>query len=632
MLKQLRAATRSWIAGVFVALLILSFAVWGINDVFSGGIGSSVAKVGETQIAPRDFKREVDFALRQQADETGAIMTMEEARDSGLVNQLLNRALTMATLREAARVLSFDVTGTQIRQAYEEIDAFRNPVTERFDPAQAMRVLSQNGLSDRDFERSLRNDLLQNQFTAGLSAGLRPPAPLLDVQLAFLNERRIIDAVLYAPETLPEVSAPDDATLQAFFDERAAQFAVPEARNMDIARFSLAGFYEAVELDPELVEELFQEELARLGAADERDYTILAFADPALAETITARLTAGEPPSEIAATMEGVTLTSREGARGTQIADLELREQVLALSPGEFSEAFEGGIGQRIVYVSRLVAADQPDLDAIRAQVVDDLREEQAGQLLFDALTRFEEARDRGLSLRAASEEAGIDLLTLSGVQRRDASTYDALAEDGAAGDIIERAFNQTERLETETVDLGENGYYALEVTAIEPQRTRTLDEAREEAVAAYIATTQRDGFNTTAQAMRTALEDGTSLLELQNLYGDDIATQRVDVRRIEGNQSILPQQAVAAAFGINVGETTMAPAGENAVIMLRVADALVEPGSGDPRLRDQISQQFELGLANGVVSAVILDLQEEFEVRRDQQNFNNALGLTAAG
>jgi peptidyl-prolyl cis-trans isomerase D len=65
MLDALRKGASGWLAQLFIAVLVISFAAWGIADVFRGFRADTVATVGKTDISINDFARQYDFAKRQ---------------------------------------------------------------------------------------------------------------------------------------------------------------------------------------------------------------------------------------------------------------------------------------------------------------------------------------------------------------------------------------------------------------------------------------------------------------------------------------------------------------------------------------------------------------------------------------
>ncbi len=53
MLDSLRSAAQSWVAKLLLGLLVLSFAIWGISDVFRGGLsGNAALTAGALKSAP----------------------------------------------------------------------------------------------------------------------------------------------------------------------------------------------------------------------------------------------------------------------------------------------------------------------------------------------------------------------------------------------------------------------------------------------------------------------------------------------------------------------------------------------------------------------------------------------------
>ena len=50
MLTSLRKGAASWLAKILFALLILSFAAWGVGDYLSPDVDDAVATVGESEI------------------------------------------------------------------------------------------------------------------------------------------------------------------------------------------------------------------------------------------------------------------------------------------------------------------------------------------------------------------------------------------------------------------------------------------------------------------------------------------------------------------------------------------------------------------------------------------------------
>ena len=55
MLNKLRGFSKSKLAGVFVAIIIIPFVFWGMGNVFSGGNTNNIAKIDNLAISNKEF-------------------------------------------------------------------------------------------------------------------------------------------------------------------------------------------------------------------------------------------------------------------------------------------------------------------------------------------------------------------------------------------------------------------------------------------------------------------------------------------------------------------------------------------------------------------------------------------------
>src|ERR1700755_2221424 len=107
MLRGMRKASSNWlrkiVIAVVVGVLIVSFGVWGIADIFKGFGQSTLAKVGKTEISTEQFRQIYTDKLQQLGRQFGRPLTQEQARAFGLDRQVLQQTIAEAALDEDAR-------------------------------------------------------------------------------------------------------------------------------------------------------------------------------------------------------------------------------------------------------------------------------------------------------------------------------------------------------------------------------------------------------------------------------------------------------------------------------------------------------------------------------------------------
>jgi peptidyl-prolyl cis-trans isomerase D len=105
MLDGMRKASQNWIGRTFMAVLmgfiILSFAIWGIGDIFRGFTSSTVATIGTQTITAEQLRFAYQTQLQRLQQQYRRAITNEQARAFGLDRQILTRLVAEACIELA---------------------------------------------------------------------------------------------------------------------------------------------------------------------------------------------------------------------------------------------------------------------------------------------------------------------------------------------------------------------------------------------------------------------------------------------------------------------------------------------------------------------------------------------------
>jgi len=153
MLNAIRVASSKWLGRlvltVIMGFLVISFAIWGIGDIFRGGVNRTVASVGSTKIGAEEFRQSFNTELRRLQQQTRRPITNEDARAFGLDRMLLNRSIEEAALNQKTRDLGLAVDQAGVIRSITEAPEFK--VAGQFDRNRLAEVLQQAGLSEQGF-------------------------------------------------------------------------------------------------------------------------------------------------------------------------------------------------------------------------------------------------------------------------------------------------------------------------------------------------------------------------------------------------------------------------------------------------------------------------------------------------
>src|SRR3954447_11323294 len=215
------------VVAVLFGILIVSFAIWGIGDIFRGSVRTTVATVGKTDISAEAFRTAYQNELQRLMRQTRQSITPERARSLGLDTQILSRLVTEAALDQRAQELGLSVSDQLIARTIAQDPNFRGP-NGQFDRAAFDEILRSNGLSEAAFVREQRGVVTRLQLADAIAGALPVPLALREAIHRSGAGRGSAAYLLLPPATVGDVPAPSEEQLKAFFADHKAAFRAPQ--------------------------------------------------------------------------------------------------------------------------------------------------------------------------------------------------------------------------------------------------------------------------------------------------------------------------------------------------------------------------------------------------------------------
>src|SRR6267378_3854255 len=188
MLRGIRKASSNWlgkaIMSVVMGVLIVSFGVWGIADIFRGFGQSTLARIGRTEISAEAFRQIYNDKLQQLGRQFGRPLTMDQARAFGLDRQVLQQTIAEAALDEEARRMGLGQSEAETVRMVHTDPNFKG-IGGQFEPARFEAVLRQFGYTEQRYLAEQRRVGLRRQIAGTITAGLEPPKVLIDALTRF---------------------------------------------------------------------------------------------------------------------------------------------------------------------------------------------------------------------------------------------------------------------------------------------------------------------------------------------------------------------------------------------------------------------------------------------------------------
>ncbi|MEJ8475600.1 SurA N-terminal domain-containing protein [Roseibium algae] len=608
MLDALRKGAGTWIAKLFIALLVMSFAVWGVADIFQGFGQNVAAKVGDTEISLFSFDRSYRRDLNNLGRQVGRPLSTVEGAQYGIPQQTLGKLVAEAAMNEEATSMNLGVSDEKLATLIQADPAFQRPGG-GYDRSQLAQVLRNNGMSEDEYVIERRQLAERQQLAEGITGGMSTPIAYLEALYSFQAETRDISYLQLEPSVLGEIADPSEDDLKTYFEAEKAQFKAPEYREVSILELSPAKLARADDVTDEAVAEEYERDKAQYFEPERRKVRQMSFPKAEDATAAAEKLAGGMTFDEL---MAEKNLTNNDVDLGlmaqSDFLDSAIGEAAFALAQGETSNVVEGRFSSVILDVTEI----EPETTQPLADVADKIREtlarEQAEREVLDLLNEIEDARAGGAPLADVAKRFSLQIMTPAAFDATGKGQDDVAVEMPEASGLVAGTFNSDVGIENDPLQLGDRGFLWYEVVKVIPERDRELTEVHDRVVAAWKQDQTVQRLKDLSAEVLAKLNSGTTLEALAGENGVTIKT--VPAAKRGGDTGDLGADAIVAAFAGPAGITADVEATNGTDRLILKVDAVntaafFAEAEDSIQLRQQLSQQLQDSLLNQYVTDI---------------------------
>ena len=560
-----------------MGILIVSFGIWGIADIFRGFGQSTLAKVGHTEISAEQFRQIYTDRLQQVGRQFGRPLTTEQARALGFDRQVLQQTIAETTLDEETRRLGLGQSNEETLKTIVNDPNFKG-VNGTFDPARFQGVIRQLGYSEQRFMAEQRRISLRRQIAGTIAAGVEPPKVLLEAMARFQNEQRSIEYVKLTAAQAGTIDPPSPEALASYFDERKTLFRAPEYRKISFVAVTPEEIGKWENVSDEDARKAFEQRRDQLGTPERREIQQIVFPNEGEAAAARSRIASGMSFEDLAKE-RGLTASDTDLGliAKSAIGDPAIADAAFSLQSGEVSQPEHGKFGFALIKVGKIEPGVTPTYENFATQIKHDIANERARAKVGELRDKMEDERGGGASVVEAAQKLGLTPVTIDAVDRSGRMPDGQPAANVPRGlDVVTQAFNSDVGVDNDPISYN-GGYVWYDVIGITPSHDRSLDEVKDKVEARWRADQISSRLRDKATEMVKKLEQGGKLADEATQAGLSVETAASFKR--SASLPGLNAGVVAAAFRTAKDAAGQTPdAAANGWIVFRVTDITVPP------------------------------------------------------
>lgn len=598
-----------FLALAFVALVGVAFALGDVtgNSTFGGIGGANVAKVGNEEIGVGELRDRVRLAYNQ-ARQNQPGMTMAAFVESGGLDQVLDQLVEGLAFDQFATEMGFGVSKRLIDGRIADIPAFAG-VSGSFDQTRFEAFLRENGMTEAQLRRDLRQQLLIEQIAAPIATMPRIGQGMAQPYAALLLEQRRGQATFIPSSPFAPTADPGDAALKTYLTQNAAKFTVPERRVIQYAVFDRAAVPVPAVTDAEIAK-VYKDNASQFTASETRRFAQVIVPDRATANALAAKvrggtaLTAAAQAAGLSASTTGDLTQSAYAATSTAAA----AKAAFAAKRGDLIGPIQTGLGWSVARVEDVTTRPARSLADASAEIRTELAKNKANEAIVDYYNAIQDAVNSGASIEEITTDRKLTLATTPALLpsgRVPGQPGFTLAPELAP--LVSQAFQGGSEGEGQLATLVENEKFAVyAVKSIVAAAPPPFAQIRADLLTDWRFAQGQKIARDKARAIVKAVEGGKSLPDAVAAAGPNIGNvQAIGGRRAElgaGGKPVPPELALLFSMAKDSVKTLEIP-GNRGWMVIALADVQrPDPKSIDPARVAGIAQPLAPAFGNELI------------------------------
>lgn len=528
MLQTIRDRASGLIAWIIVILIVIPFALWGINDYFDGGAKPYAAKVNDTEISVQEFQQAYQQQRQRLQSMLGGKLDPSLINESAMKREVLQQLIENELLLQAAADAGLRIDDQQLAAAIQSIEAFQEDGA--FSSEQYRAQLRRVGAAPADFEAQQRRSMLVQQYYSGIANTAVVSPQDLDRMLRIQDQQREIGYLVLPVSTFIKDVNVSDQDIAQYYEANKDRLTHPEQVRIDYVELSAEAIANRIQPEEQELKAFYEEQGGAFVTEEQRRASHILVQVPEgadektgtaareKAEKLLQRIRAGESFENLAKEFSDDQVSAKDGGdlglfgKGVMVPEFE--QAAFAMQKDEVSDLVKSPFGFHIIKLTDIKPGSKKSFEEARPELVKQLRDKKAEEEYYaqvDRLTNL--AYENPDSLEPAAQALGLetkgsDWITRAG-GREGVTANPQVASSAFGEDVLARGLN------SELIEIGPKHVIVLRVKEHKPATPRTLEEVRQDLAAELRARAAKEKVRELGEEMRARAAEGANLEQL---------------------------------------------------------------------------------------------------------------------
>jgi peptidyl-prolyl cis-trans isomerase D len=240
-----------------IILIALSFAFWGVGDIFTSNKNPVIAKVGNNKVKLNEFNLEYQSILQRLRATSNEPITDEFVKAMGLQNTVLNNLINQKYLNIISSELGIIISDSYLKKSIINNPMFKDQLGV-FNKDYFTYYLNQNNLSEKELLEISKKVLINDVFIQSLDSASFVPETMTNNFLKKKNVARKADVFYFDSTTILIKEKITDKMLNEKYEKYKNNFLTPETREFTLVQIDQDKIKKDIKISTEEVEKVYK--------------------------------------------------------------------------------------------------------------------------------------------------------------------------------------------------------------------------------------------------------------------------------------------------------------------------------------------------------------------------------------
>ncbi|WP_156851254.1 peptidyl-prolyl cis-trans isomerase [Bartonella refiksaydamii] len=547
MLDILRNATNSWVARIFLAILLVCFILlWGIPQLHTKSerdlltSGKSIITVDDYRLALADQSARLALTSR-----LGRMFTPNEMQQYKIPAFVFTQLQQDVLFDEQVRKMKISLSKDAIARILSADNMFQ--INGVFDKNLFRNYLQNLHIRESNFLDYYTQKEKRNQLISASLSGIKAPDLFYKALALYQGESRIADYFVIDFKEKKTIFDPDHETLQKWFETHRNEFRAPEYRTVSLLTMTSAEIVKRKDISADEVKAFYTQNTSRFMTPEKRTIEELRFPTREAADNAARKIADGLSFDELVKTENKTLNDIKKGPFTENDLSSHLASEIFELKKGQISAVINDLQGPVIIRVVHIEPSVSIPFEKVEENIRQTLAQNRAVDDIRNNYTAIENARFEGASLKELADQYKLPLRTIT-IDRTGKTVEGTILTDLPQKDILLNAIYQSsEGVDLDPLSLQKGGYLWYKVDKIIPARDKTFEEAKHDALSQWKNEEVQRLLDEKAKDAIKQLSEGKSLVSLAHTLG--VIKQTTQPLRRQDSSKILGAEGVKALF-----------------------------------------------------------------------------------